>query len=188
MFDIIFNLCVGCVIVKDWCIIGVGFIQLFGGNYVEIQVMVDVVVCGQDVCGVIVYVMLELCSYFGCILFCVDVLVCVGVVCVVVVIVDFNLLVVGQGLVCLQVVGIEVVCGLLEEEVCEINIGFLYCMCIGCLWVCMKSVVSLDGKIVLYNGVSQWIISQVVCDDGYIWCVCVCVIMVGIGIIQKDDV
>lgn len=82
----------GCVIVCDGEIVseivGCGFYFKVGEFYVEVFVLCEV---GEWVCGVIVYVMFELCSYDGCILFCVDVLIVVGVVCVVVVVGDFNL-------------------------------------------------------------------------------------------------
>lgn len=53
---------------------------------------------GDNVKGVIVYVILEFCSYYGCILFCVEGLKVVGVSKVIVVMVDLNLVVSGCGL------------------------------------------------------------------------------------------
>lgn len=54
---------------------------------------------GEKVRGVIVYVNLELCNYYGRILSCIDVLIVVGVVRVVIGMIDFNFLVVGVGVV-----------------------------------------------------------------------------------------
>lgn len=62
--------------------------------------------------------MLEFCLYYGCIGFCVEVLVEVDVKKVVIVILDFNFLVVGNGVEILENVGIEVIIGVCEEELC----------------------------------------------------------------------
>lgn len=52
-----------------------------GELYVEVYVLCMV---GEKVKGVIVYVIFEFCSYYGCMLLCCDVFIVVGVVCVVV--------------------------------------------------------------------------------------------------------
>lgn len=52
-----------------------------GELYVEVYVLCMV---GEKVKGVIVYVIFEFCSYYGCTLLCCDVFIVVGVVCVVV--------------------------------------------------------------------------------------------------------
>lgn len=43
--------------------------------------------------------------------------------------------------------------GLMCELVCEFNVGFFCCIGMGCLFVWVKLVMSLDGCIVLVNGV-----------------------------------
>ena len=187
MLDTTPNPRVGCVIVKDRRIIGAGFTQPPGGNHAEIQAMADAAARGHDVRGAAVYVTLEPCSHFGRTPPCADALVRAGVARVVAAIADPNPLVAGQGLSRLQAAGIEVACGLLEEEAREINIGFLHRMRTGRPWVRMKSAASLDGKTALHNGVSQWITSQAARDDGHIWRARACAIMAGIGTIQKDD-
>lgn len=73
-----------------------------------------------------VYVMLEFCLYYGKIFLCVEVLIVVGIVCVVVVIIDFDLCVVGCGLVMLKVVGIEVIEGICKVEVDCDYVGFFF--------------------------------------------------------------
>lgn len=55
-----FNFFVGVVIVKDGKIIGEGWYKKFGGFYVEVWVLNEV---GENVKGVIVYVILEFCFY-----------------------------------------------------------------------------------------------------------------------------
>ncbi|WP_432239636.1 bifunctional diaminohydroxyphosphoribosylaminopyrimidine deaminase/5-amino-6-(5-phosphoribosylamino)uracil reductase RibD [Herbaspirillum robiniae] len=178
---------VGCVIVKNGRIVGAGFTQPPGGNHAEIQALADAAARGNDVRGATVYVTLEPCSHFGRTPPCADALVRAGVARVVAAIADPNPLVAGQGLAKLQAAGIQVACGLLEEEAAEINIGFLHRMRTGKPWVRMKSAASLDGKTALHNGVSQWITSQAARDDGHIWRARACAVMAGIGTIAKDD-
>ncbi|EIJ45979.1 bifuntional protein [Herbaspirillum sp. GW103] len=187
MLDTTPNPRVGCVIVKERRIIGAGFTQPPGGHHAEIQAMADAAARGADVRGATVYVTLEPCSHFGRTPPCADALIRAGVARVVAAIADPNPLVAGQGLARLQAAGIEVACGLLEEEAREINIGFLHRMRTGRPWVRMKSAASLDGKTALHNGVSQWITSQAARDDGHIWRARACAILAGIGTIQKDD-
>lgn len=97
------NFLVGVVIVdfNGW-IVGVGGIELVGGDYVEVVVLCWV---GGLVIGVIVVVIMEFCNYYGKILLCVNVLIEVRVGMVVYVVVDLNGIV-GGGVGWLLVVGL----------------------------------------------------------------------------------
>lgn len=113
---------------------------------------------GVVVLGVIVYVMFEFCFYYGKILFCVEVLIKVGVVCVVVVFKDNDLCVFGCGFKMFVDVGIEVIIGVLIDEVVWDLKGFFLKNDEGCLFVMFKFVMMLDGWIVMVIGESKWII------------------------------
>lgn len=63
LYMIYLNLCVGCVLVNNGQIVGWGWYQIVGQGYVEVNVIVDVVVWGFDIKGVMVYVFFEFCSY-----------------------------------------------------------------------------------------------------------------------------
>jgi diaminohydroxyphosphoribosylaminopyrimidine deaminase / 5-amino-6-(5-phosphoribosylamino)uracil reductase len=178
---------VGCVIVKDGLIIGEGFTQPAGQAHAEVQALNDAARRGNDVRGATLYVTLEPCSHFGRTPPCADAIVRAGVGRVVVAIADPNPLVAGQGLAKLRQAGIEVSCGVLEQEASEINIGFLSRMQRGRPWVRMKAAASLDGKTALHNGVSQWITSGAARDDGHWWRARACAILTGIGTVQLDD-
>jgi diaminohydroxyphosphoribosylaminopyrimidine deaminase/5-amino-6-(5-phosphoribosylamino)uracil reductase len=178
---------VGCVIVKDNQIIGEGHTQPAGQAHAEVQAMNDAASRGFDVRGATVYVTLEPCSHHGRTPPCADALIRAGVAKVVVAIPDPNPLVAGQGLAKLKEAGVEVVCGVLEDEAREMNIGFLSRMQSGKPWVRMKAAASLDGKTALHNGHSQWITSDAARDDGHWWRARACAILTGIGTVNQDD-
>jgi diaminohydroxyphosphoribosylaminopyrimidine deaminase/5-amino-6-(5-phosphoribosylamino)uracil reductase len=187
MFTTAPNPRVGCVIVKNGQIIGEGFTQPAGQAHAEVQAMRDAASRGHDVRGATVYVTLEPCSHHGRTPPCVDALIAAGVTRVVAAISDPNPLVAGQGLAALQAAGIEVVCGVMEHEAREMNIGFFSRMQSGKPWVRMKAASSLDGKTALHNGRSQWITSQGARDDGHRWRARACAILTGIGTVKEDD-
>lgn len=178
---------VGCVIVKDREIIGEGYTQPVGQAHAEVQALADAAGRGFDVRGATVYVTLEPCSHHGRTPPCVDALISAGVARVVAAISDPNPLVAGQGLSKLRAAGIEVVCGVMEEEAREMNIGFFSRMQRGKPWVRLKAAASLDGKTALHNGRSQWITSQAARDDGHLWRARSCAILTGIGTVKEDD-
>jgi diaminohydroxyphosphoribosylaminopyrimidine deaminase/5-amino-6-(5-phosphoribosylamino)uracil reductase len=187
MFSTTPNPRVGCVIVKDGQVIGAGHTQPPGQAHAEVQALRDAVARGADVRGATVYVTLEPCSHFGRTPPCADALIAAGVGRVVAAIGDPNPLVAGQGLTKLQAAGIETLCGVLEQEAREMNIGFFARMQHGRPWVRMKAAASLDGKTALHNGQSQWITSAAARHDGHQWRARACAILSGIGTVNADD-
>lgn len=178
---------VGCVIVKDGQVIGAGHTQPAGQAHAEVQALNDAASRGADVRGATVYVTLEPCSHQGRTPPCADALIKAGVARVVAAIADPNPLVAGQGLAKLRAAGIEVACGVLEQEARELNVGFFSRMQCGKPWVRMKAAASLDGKTALHNGRSQWITGQAARDDGHWWRARACAILTGIGTVKEDD-
>jgi diaminohydroxyphosphoribosylaminopyrimidine deaminase/5-amino-6-(5-phosphoribosylamino)uracil reductase len=178
---------VGCVIVKDNRVIGEGYTQPAGQAHAEVKAMQDAESRGFDVRGSTVYVTLEPCSHYGRTPPCADALMRAGVAKVVAAIADPNPLVAGQGLKKLADAGIEVACGVLEDEAREMNIGFFTRMQSGKPWVRMKAAASLDGKTALHSGESQWITSEAARDDGHWWRARACAILTGIGTVREDD-
>lgn len=178
---------VGCVIVKENRIIGTGYTQPVGHAHAEVQALNDAADKGFDVEGSTVYVTLEPCSHHGRTPPCADALIKARVARVVAAIADPNPLVAGQGLARLEAAGIQVLCGVLEDEAREINIGFLSRMQHGKPWVRMKSAASLDGMTALHNGISQWITGDEARADGHYWRARACAILTGIGTVMEDD-
>ncbi|QDZ27265.1 bifunctional diaminohydroxyphosphoribosylaminopyrimidine deaminase/5-amino-6-(5-phosphoribosylamino)uracil reductase RibD [Noviherbaspirillum sp. UKPF54] len=178
---------VGCVIVKDGQVIGEGHTQPPGQAHAEVQALNDAARRGADVRGATVYVTLEPCSHFGRTPPCADALVRAGVARVVAAVADPNPLVAGQGLEKLRAAGIDVTCGVLEEDARDMNIGFMSRMRSGKPWIRMKAAASLDGKTALHNGHSQWITSSAARDDGHWWRARACTVLTGIGTVLADD-
>ena len=99
---------VGCVIVKNNQIIGLGHTQAAGSDHAEINALKDAKAKGFDVSGATVYVTLEPCCHHGRTAPCTDALVHAKVQTVIAAMPDPNPLVAGQGLEQLRAAGIEV--------------------------------------------------------------------------------
>lgn len=178
---------VGCVIVRDGQVLGEGYTQAAGGNHAEVQALNDAQRRGHRLSGTTVYVTLEPCSHFGRTPPCVGSLISAGVSTVIAAMEDPNPLVSGKGLQTLRQAGIEVRCGLLQDQACALNLGFIARMTRGRPWIRLKSAASLDGRTALHNGTSKWITSQSARDDNHHWRARACAILTGIGTVLSDD-
>ena len=178
---------VGCVIVRDARVLGEGFTQPPGSNHAEVEAILDSRRNGHDVRGATVYVSLEPCSHFGRTPPCATALSEAKVARVIAAVEDPNPLVAGRGLEMLRNGGVDVRCGLLEQEAAEVNAGFFSRMTRGRPWVRLKIAASLDGKTALANGVSQWITSEDARRDGHAWRARACAVLTGIGTVQADN-
>ncbi len=178
---------VGCVIVKNQQVLGLGHTQMVGSDHAEINALKDAQAKGFDVTGATVYVTLEPCCHHGRTPPCTDSLIAAKVSTVIAAMTDPNPLVAGQGLEALRGAGIEVRCGLLEKEAQELNLGFIKRMTQKKPWVRMKIAASLDGKTALHNGTSQWITSPDARHDGHLWRARACCILTGIGTVKEDN-
>lgn len=178
---------VGCVIVRDGRILGEGFTQPPGSNHAEIEALLDARRNGHDVRGATVFVTLEPCSHFGRTPPCSTALAEAHVARVIAAVEDPNPLVRGKGLDMLRASGVDVRCGLLEQEAADVNVGFFSRMARGRPWVRVKIAASLDGKTALDNGVSQWITSDDARRDGHAWRARACAVLTGIGTVRADN-
>lgn len=178
---------VGCVIVRDGCLLGAGVTQAAGQDHAEVQALKDAQARGHDVRGATAYVTLEPCNHHGRTPPCSDALVRAGLGRVVAAMSDPNPLVAGQGLARLAAAGVAVSSGLLAEQAYEMNIGFFSRMRRGRPWVRLKTAASLDGMTALQNGQSQWITGPEARADGHAWRARACAILTGIGTVKADD-
>lgn len=178
---------VGCVIVKNNQIIGIGHTQAAGFDHAEIIAIKDAQSKNFDTTGATAYVTLEPCCHHGKTPPCTESLIQAKINKVIAAMEDPNPLVSGQGLDALRQAGIEVRCGLLEREAKELNIGFINRMTKKRPWVRMKIASSLDGKTALNNGISQWITSDEARYDGHLWRARACCTLTGIGTAKEDD-
>ncbi len=176
---------VGCVIVRDGVIAGEGWHERAGQPHAEVLALKA---AGTDRAkGATAYITLEPCSHFGKTPPCAEALIKAGVRQVIVAMQDPNPKVAGKGLQALRDAGIDVRCGLLQEEAAELNVGFIKRMSLGLPWVRAKSATSLDGRTALPSGQSQWITSQAARDDGHAWRARACAVLTGIGTVRKDN-
>lgn len=180
---------VGCVIVKDGMVIGEGSTQKVGGSHAEIMAIQDAKHQGYAdlLAGSTFYVTLEPCSHFGRTPPCADALVTHQVGRVVIASLDSNPLVGGRGIAKLREAGVQVDYPLLAEEALAINTGFISRMAMQRPWTWTKLACSLDGKVALTNGVSQWITAEPARLDGQHWRARSSVVLTGIGTILKDN-
>jgi diaminohydroxyphosphoribosylaminopyrimidine deaminase / 5-amino-6-(5-phosphoribosylamino)uracil reductase len=178
---------VGCVIVRDNQIIGEGWHQKVGEPHAEVLAIRDAQAKGLSVRGATAYVTLEPCSHFGRTPPCADALVREQLGAVIAAMEDPNPLVNGKGFDKLRAVGISVRCGLLEREAKELNPGFISRVTRNRPYVRIKVGMSLDARVALKDGRSQWITSEAARVDGHKFRAQSCVILTGIGTVRDDD-
>lgn len=148
---------VGCVIVQGERVVGEGWHRKWGERHAE---PIALAAAGDAARGATVYVNLEPHSYQGRTPPCTDALIRAGVSKVVCGALDANPKVCGQGVAQMRAAGIEVVTGLMEDESRELNLGFEKRMKTGLPRIIVKIAASLDGRVALANGKSQWITSE----------------------------
>lgn len=178
---------VGCVIVKNGQLLGQGATQKAGGPHAEVCAIRDAREKRHELAGSTFYVTLEPCSHYGKTPPCVDAIIAAQPARVVVAMADPNPLVGGRGIAKLQAAGIDVLCNLLAEQSLALNPGFISRMNTGRPWVWSKLACSLDGRMALHNGQSQWITSEAARADGHYWRARSCVVLTGLGTILYDD-
>jgi diaminohydroxyphosphoribosylaminopyrimidine deaminase/5-amino-6-(5-phosphoribosylamino)uracil reductase len=174
---------VGCVLVKNGQIIAEGWHKRAGQGHAEVEALKQT----TDSTGATAYVTLEPCSHHGRTPPCCDALIKAGIKRVVVAMQDPNPLVAGNGLKKLQAAGIEVVCGVLENDAKVLNRGFIKRMLTGKPFVRSKLAMSLDGRTAMANGESQWITSPAARQDVQFLRAESCAILTGINTVLADD-
>jgi len=175
---------VGCVLVRDGCVVGEGWHERAGEAHAEVMALKA---AGAMAAGATAYVSLEPCSHHGRMPPCTDALIAAKVVRVVAAMQDPNPQVSGSGVTTLRAAGIVAEVGVLETEARELNIGFVSRMTRARPWMRVKIAASLDGKTALKNGVSQWVTGPDARRDGHRWRARSCAVMTGIGTLKDDD-
>lgn len=151
------NPMVGAVIVKDDKIIGEGYHEKYGESHAEVNAFNN---CTIDPKGATMYVTLEPCAHHGNTPPCAEKIVEKKIKKVVIGLVDPNPLVNHKGIEILEKAGIEVMTGILSEEIKEMNEIFYHFIQKKTPFVIMKTAMSLDGKIATKTGDSKWISNE----------------------------
>jgi diaminohydroxyphosphoribosylaminopyrimidine deaminase / 5-amino-6-(5-phosphoribosylamino)uracil reductase len=148
------NPAVGCVIVKDGRILGMGAHLKRGEAHAEIHALN---MAGSEAEGSTVYVTLEPCSHHGRTPPCSERLVREKVGRVVAACMDPNPLVAGTGINRIRSAGIQVDTGCLEQDAKDLNEVFNHYIVTRMPFVTLKTASTLDGKIASRTGDSKWI-------------------------------
>lgn len=178
------NPAVGAVLVKAGRVLGEGWHARAGEDHAEVVALKE---AGAEARGSTAYVTLEPCSHQGRTGPCADALIEAGVRRVVAAMQDPNPLVSGQGLDRLRAAGLQVTCGVREREARALNGGFISRMTRGRPRVSLKWAQSLDGKIALANGDSQWVTGPEAREDVHRLRRDACAVLTGLGTVLKDD-
>lgn len=152
------NPLVGALIVKEGRILAEGYHHQHGGAHAEADAFNN---CQESPAGATVYVNLEPCCHTNKLTPpCAQRLIQEKVKKVVICNLDPNPAVNGKGVELLRSHGIEVEHGILAEEGEELNEVFFHAQRTRLPFVHLKLATTLDGKIALSNGESQWITGE----------------------------
>jgi len=151
------NPAVGCVLVKDGRIVGMGSHLKAGEAHAEVQALR---MAGEAARGATAYVTLEPCSHHGRTPPCADTLIKHGIESAVVAMLDPNPLVAGRGVARLEEAGIEVLTGVCEAEAKRLNEVFIKYITTRKPFVTVKTAMTLDSKVATYAGSSRWITGE----------------------------
>lgn len=178
------NPSVGCVIVNDGVVVGRGWTQPGGRPHAETQALR---IAGIAAKGATAYVSLEPCCHHGQTPPCTDALIKSGVSRVVIASSDPDERVDGGGIAALKAAGMDVISGVLSEDAAVLNAGFFKVLKERLPFTALKSASSLDGRIALKNGESQWITGEGARRYGHLLRSQYDAILVGSGTVEVDD-
>ncbi|EDP75259.1 bifunctional diaminohydroxyphosphoribosylaminopyrimidine deaminase/5-amino-6-(5-phosphoribosylamino)uracil reductase RibD [Hydrogenivirga sp. 128-5-R1-1] len=150
------NPTVGCVVVNEGEIVGLGYHEGAGHPHAEVVALEQ---AGEKAKGSTLYVTLEPCTHFGRTPPCTDALIRAGIRKAVVAVKDPNPVVGGKGIERLREAGLDVEVGVLEEEARELNEDFFTFITMKRPYVTLKLAQTLDGKVATPSGDSKWISS-----------------------------
>lgn len=175
---------VGCVLVNEGVVVGVGWHRKTGEAHAEIAALAD---AGEKARGACAYVTLEPCSHHGKTPPCAAALIAAGVTEVIAAMVDPNNKVSGKGQQCLADAGVSVRSGLKQDEAISLNAGFLSRMQRERPFVRLKMASSLDGRTAMADGQSRWITGDAARQDVQRLRASSGAVMTGIGTVLTDD-
>lgn len=145
---------VGAVLVKGGRIISMGYHGEVTTPHAEAWAIQK---AGEQTKGATMYLNLEPCCHYGNNPPCADLIVRAGIREVIVSMKDPNPLVNGKGFRILRRNGVKVRVGLLEEEARQLNEVFVRYITTKRPFVCLKSALTIDGKIATRTGESRWV-------------------------------
>lgn len=181
------NPLVGCVIVRDQKVLGEGWHKQAGQGHAEVEAVKNAVENGNDISGADCYVTLEPCSHTGRTPPCAQLLIDNKVGRVFFAARDPNPLVAGRGLAMLEAKGIATHGPILEAQALWQNRGFFKAMQHKRPWVMLKQAMSLDGRIAMASGESEWITGPAARADVQRLRAGCCAMLTGVGTVLYDN-
>ncbi|MDH3546939.1 MAG: bifunctional diaminohydroxyphosphoribosylaminopyrimidine deaminase/5-amino-6-(5-phosphoribosylamino)uracil reductase RibD [Gammaproteobacteria bacterium] len=178
------NPMVGCVIVSDSEIVGEGWHEVAGDAHAEINALRA---AGAKAQGATLYVTLEPCAHHGKTPPCASALIDAGIAAVVFALDDPFAGGDGRGEQALSDAGVTIRKGLMRESVQDLLAGFISRTTRGRPRVRLKIASSLDGRIAMKSGESQWITGPAARADVQRLRARSGAIMTGVGTVLADD-
>jgi diaminohydroxyphosphoribosylaminopyrimidine deaminase/5-amino-6-(5-phosphoribosylamino)uracil reductase len=175
---------VGCVIVKDGAIVGLGWTQAGGRPHAETEALG---MAGEKARGATAYVTLEPCAHHGRTPPCAEALIQAGVARVVTAFVDPDPRVSGEGFAMLQRAGIDMVAGIGVTAAHAALAGFLTRIVKKRPYVTLKLALSADVKIAETAGRRTEITGAEVKARSHLMRAQADAILVGLGTVLVDD-
>lgn len=160
------NPMVGALLVQNGQVIGEGFHAQAGLAHAERALFEQ---HKHPAAGATLYVTLEPCTHTGKTPPCIDLVLQHKPKRVVIAAADPNPLVCGRGIEKLIEHGVEVTLGVLQDQAVALNRGFFLRMQHQRPYVRAKVAMSLDGKVAMSNGESQWITGGAARQAGHLW-------------------
>ena len=152
------NPLVGAVVLNEQGeLVGEGFHSYAGGPHAEVGALGQ---AGEKAKGGTLVVNLEPCCHFGLTPPCTEAILKSGISRVVIALEDPDSRVSGKGISFLRNAGLEVIVGVLKEEAGSLNKEFIFRVKNRRPWGVLKWAMTLDGRIALPNGKSQWITGE----------------------------
>ena len=178
------NPSVGCVIVRDGTVVGRGWTQPGGRPHGETEALLR---AGPAAEGATAYVSLEPCNHWGKTPPCTEALLDARIARVVVSLEDPDPRVSGSGIRRLRDAGVQVDTGLCADDAADVNEGFFRRIRDGRPLVTLKLATTLDGRIAVRTGESQWITGSIARSWGHGLRARHDAIMVGLNTALSDD-
>lgn len=175
---------VGAVVVSGDGIVGEGAHRRAGEPHAEILALEQ---AGEASVGATLFVTLEPCSHHGRTPPCTAAVAKAGISRVVVGAIDPDERVRGNGIEELRSQGIEVITGLLADEVEGADAGYFHHRRTGRPLVTLKLATTLDGQIAASDRTSKWITGEEARLDGHRLRAASDVVLVGAGTLLGDD-
>lgn len=176
---------VGCILVKDGAVLARGWTQPGGRPHAEAMALEA---AGPAARGAALFVSLEPCAHVSTRgPACADLIVAADVASVHIAVIDPDPRTAGQGAERLRAAGIAVTVGTGEAAARAAMAGFFSRMALGRPRITLKLAMSIDGRVAMPGGESQWITGPEARAHVHLQRALADVIVVGRGTLEVDD-